>query len=299
MPKNQIYGHLASLLFSLLVAGSFSLGGIVANLVPPEVVTALRFSIAALIVGFIAIVTGQLKLGQLSKSGLSSSWRFLVLGVLFAIYFVSMFEGLKTASPISTSAVFTLAPPLSALFGYFLLKQITTSRMAFALSIGAFGALWVIFRADIQAVLNFNVGRGEMVYFVGVICHAFYIPLFRKFNRGEPVIVSSLGVLIGGMIVLWLYSFDKALQVDWASLPAIFWWTVAYISIFASAMTFFLLQYSAMQIASAKAMAYTYLIPTWVIIWEWALGNGLPSLAIGIGIALTIVALIILLKNEE
>jgi drug/metabolite transporter (DMT)-like permease len=46
-----------------------------------------------------------------------------VLGGLFAVYFVTMFEGLKTAPPVSASAVFTLTPIMSALFGWVLLRQ--------------------------------------------------------------------------------------------------------------------------------------------------------------------------------
>ncbi|MEY8839805.1 EamA family transporter, partial [Cribrihabitans sp. XS_ASV171] len=50
---------------------------------------------------------------------------------------------------------------------------------------------------------------------------------------------------------------------------------------------------------SAKVMAYTYLTPTWVICWEIALGNGAPAGLVLVGIALTVVALLILLKPEE
>ena len=68
-----------------------------------------------------------------------------MLGGLFAVYFVLMFEGLKTARPVSAAAVFTLTPVIAAGFGWLLLRQVTTGRMALALAIGAVGALWVIF----------------------------------------------------------------------------------------------------------------------------------------------------------
>jgi hypothetical protein len=31
----------------------------------------------------------------------AAPWRYLLLGGLFAVYFVTMFEGLKTAPPVS------------------------------------------------------------------------------------------------------------------------------------------------------------------------------------------------------
>ncbi len=43
-------------------------------------------------------------------------------------------------------------------------------------------------------------------------------------------------------------------------------------------------------------MAYGYLTPSWVILWECALGKGVPSSVILVGVLLTIVALLMLLK---
>ncbi|MED5532589.1 MAG: EamA family transporter, partial [Pseudomonadota bacterium] len=49
---------------------------------------------------------------------------------------------------------------------------------------------------------------------------------------------------------------------------------------------------------SAKVMAYTYLTPSWVILWEAALGNGFPMPAVLAGVLATILALTLLLRDE-
>jgi len=286
-------GHLAMLLFSALVAGSFSLGSLVANEIEPAALNAVRFLIAAILIGTVAKLTTGLK-----RSDFNAPWRYLVLGGLFAIYFVLMFEGLKTASPVSTAAVFTLTPIMSAACGYVLLRQITTPRMALALSIGAVGALWVIFRADFAAFLRFRIGTGEMIYFWGCAAHAVYTPLVRKLNRGEPAIVSSFGVMVAGFFILLAYGWRDLLITDWASLPAIVWVTLAYISIAASSITFVLLQFATLHMPAAKVMAYTYLTPSWVILWEFSLGNGVPNQLVFFGVGLTMVALWLLLKDD-
>ena len=286
-------GHLAMLLFSALVAGSFSLGSLVANEIEPAALNAVRFLIAAILIGTVAKLTTGLK-----RSDFNAPWRYLVLGGLFAIYFVLMFEGLKTASPVSTAAVFTLTPIMSAACGYVLLRQITTPRMALALSIGAVGALWVIFRADFAAFLRFRIGTGEMIYFWGCAAHAVYTPLVRKLNRGEPAIVFSFGVMVAGFFILLAYGWRDLLITDWASLPAIVWVTLAYISIAASSITFVLLQFATLHMPAAKVMAYTYLTPSWVILWEFSLGNGVPNQLVFFGVGLTMVALWLLLKDD-
>lgn len=289
----DIRGHLAMLLFSALVAGSFSLGSRVANDINPTALNALRFAIAAVVIGVAAVSTTGL-----TRAAFRAPWRYLVLGGLFAGYFVLMFEGLKTAAPVSAAAVFTLTPVLSAGFGWLLLRQITTPRMAAALAIGATGALWVIFRADWAAFRAFQIGTGEIIYFWGCVAHAIYTPMVRKLNRGEPAVVFTFGMLLAGCVVLLVFGWSDIVATDWAALPSLVWITVLYLAIFASAATFVLLQYATLSLPSAKVMAYTYLTPSWVICWEIALGNDPPRGLILIGIALTVVALGMLLKDE-
>ena len=286
-------GHLAMLLFSALVAGSFSLGSLAANEIAPAALNAARFAIAAILIGLAALATGGIP-----RTAWRAPWRYLVLGGLFAVYFVLMFEGLKTAPPVSTAAVFTLTPVMAAGFGWLLLRQITTPRMAGALAIGAAGALWVIFRADLGALLAFRVGTGEAIYFWGCVAHAVYTPMVRKLNRGERPVVFTFGMLLAGGLVLTVWGAGDLRATDWTALPGIVWITLIYIAIFASAATFVLLQYATLRLPSAKVMAYTYLTPSWVIVWELALGNPVPPGLVLPGVALTVLALLILLKEE-
>ncbi len=289
-----LQGHGAMLLFSALVAGSFSLGAQAANEIAPSAINAARFAIAAVVIG-----TAALALGKLNRAAFAAPWRYLVLGGLFAIYFVLMFEGLKTAPPVSAAAVFTLTPILAAGFGYILMRQMMTTRMAVALAIGAAGALWVIFRADWAAFKQFRIGQGEIIYFWGCVSHALYTPMVRKLNRGEPAVVFTFGMLLAGCVVLTLWGWADIRATDWAALPGIVWITLLYVAIFASAATFVLLQFATLRLPSAKVMAYTYLTPSWVILWEIGMGNGAPVGLVLVGVALTVLALLLLLKDGE
>ncbi|MCB1362779.1 MAG: DMT family transporter [Rhodobacteraceae bacterium] len=290
----QAQGHLCMLLFSALVAGSFSLGALVANEIAPIALTALRFALGAMVMaGFALATTG------LPRSAFASPWRYPVLGGLYAVYFVLMFEGLKTASPVSTSAVFTLTPVIAAVSGWFLLRQVTTPRMALALAIGAVGALWVIFRADWAALRAFDLGRGEIVYFWGCIAHAVYPAVMRRLSRGEPAAAFTFGVVLAGAVLLTLAGWPDLRATDWAALPAIVWITLAYLSVFATAGTFLLVRIAAVRLPASKVMAYTYLTPSWVIAWEIALGHGAPRGLVLVGVALSVAALAMLLRDEQ
>lgn len=286
-------GHLAMLAFSMLVAGSFALGALAANEIAPSALNAVRFWVATVIIGSIAYATSGVP-----RSAIAAPWRYIVLAALFCTYFVLMFEGLKTAPPVSAAAVFTLTPILAAFFGWVLLRQVLTPRMALALVFGAVGALWVIFRADLAALLRFEIGRGEFIYFWGCMAHAIYTPLVRKLNRGESAVVFSFGVLLAGAVMLTLWGWGAIIATEWTALPPIVWVTILYTAVFASAATFVLLQFATLRLPSSKVMAYTYLTPSWVIVWELALGGAPPPALVLVGLLLTMTALVMLLREE-
>jgi drug/metabolite transporter (DMT)-like permease len=287
-------GHLAMLAFSALVAGSFSLGAQVANDIAPAALNAVRFVISAVAVAAAIGLRGGL--GAV-PGALVAPWRYGILGVLFAVYFVTMFEGLKTAPAVSTAAVFTLTPVMSGIFGYILLRQVFGARIAVALALGAAGALWVIFRADLAALMAFEIGRGEVIFFWGCIAHAAYTPLVRLLNRGEPILVFTFWTLSFSALIIGVWGWRDIVATDWGALRPLVWVTLLYVALAASAMTVYLVQFASMQLPSSKVMAYTYLTPSWVLIWELALGQPMPPVAVLAGIALTFLALGLLLRE--
>ena len=56
---------------------------------------------------------------------------------------------------------------------------------------------------------------------------------------------------------------------------------------------------ASLTLPSAKVMAYTYLVPTWVALWQVGLGHALPPVMVPGGVGLTMLALVLLLKDES
>ena len=291
--REALRGHAAMLVFSIFIAGSFSLGARVANLIDPVAITAMRFVLAAVAVAVFAFVAGP----GLPRRTFAAPWRYLVLGGLYAIYFALMFEGLKTALPVPAAAVFALTPLMTAAFGWLILRQITGPRLALALALGGLGAFWVIFRGDISALARMEFGRGEAIYMIGCAAHALYTPLVRRLNRGESAVAFTLGTLIAGAVILLVWGWGPISATDWTNLPAIVWITLVYVALFATAASVVLVQFAALRLPSAKVMAYTYLTPVWVIGLEAVLTGTLPGLIVLPGMAAIVLALVLLLKD--
>ena len=115
------------LTFSSLIAGSFVLGADIANEIAPLALNSVRFLLAAVLMGVIVAAGPGFK-----RAYFEAPWRYVIMGALFAFYFVLMFEGLKTATPVSIAAVFTLTPLITAGIAWMVLRQITTFYMAMA-----------------------------------------------------------------------------------------------------------------------------------------------------------------------
>ncbi len=288
----HLSGHLAMLAFAALISGSFSLGGLAAPYIDPVAITAVRFLLAMLVM---AVVVGRLAGWQ--RKHIEAPWRYLVMGGLLGIYFVLMFRALQVTDPVSTGAVFTLMPLMSAGFGWLFQRQVSRPFVLFALFIGGAGAVWVIFRGDVLAMLVFDIGYGEKIFLIGCACHAAYTPLVPRFNRGEPIIVFTFWTLAAACLLFSLYGASAIGETDWQALPPIVWITIVYLAVFTTATTFFLLQYAAMRLPSAKVMAYGYLVPSFIIVWEGLAGRGWVAPQVWFGVAATIAALVMLLRE--
>ncbi len=289
-----VTGHIAMLLFSLLVSVSFTVGSLVANDIEPLSITAARFLLATVFVFTFFIASGQT-----SISDLKIPLRFLFLGGMISVYFVTMFEGLKTANPISMSAVFTFTPIMAGVFDLFLSKRKLSAKTWVTVLFGGVGALWIIFDGKFLNLIQLKIGYGEVLFFFGCAGHAFYAALIPRLNRGETPLAQSFGTLLAATFILSIVGGKEILTTFWLSLSYEVWFTIFYLAIFATAASFFLIQFAARRLSSLKVMAYTYAVPFWVTTLEVFLGHSSISTVLLIGGCIIFSSLILLLINED
>jgi drug/metabolite transporter (DMT)-like permease len=281
--------HLGMLLFAAFIAGSFTSGALAVPYLAPAPLNAVRFILAALLMGAFAFGIARQKFA-LPKA----PWRFGITGFLTAIYFVTMFIALTMTLPVATSAVYTLVPIMTAVTAYFLVGQRAGPAVLLSLLLAGIGAIWVIFRGDLDALLRFDVGLGELIYFVGCVAYAVYTPLLRKFQRGEPALVLSFWTLTATALWITAYGLPEILAVDWLHLPAVVWWVLLYLAVAPTAICFFLIQFASRHLPAAKVIAYGYLTPAFVIIFEGVAGHGWTTLSVVIGASVTVLGLVVL-----
>ena len=287
--RQRVLAHLAMLLFAACIALGFSLSALIKNDISTVPLNAARFFLGTLLMGPAALAAGR---GKLAIP--TAPWRFGLLGLLSAVYFITMYIALTVSPPIAISAVFTLIPLMAAAIAFVLLRQRVRPMVAFSLLLAGLGSLWVIFHGSVAYLIAFDVGRGEIIFFAGCACYALYTVLLRRLSRGEPSLVVSFWTLLATTAWVCVYGIGDLQSIDWLHLPVQIWEVIAYLSIFPTAITFFLLQFAALRLPSAKVIAYGYLTPTFVILFEGLLGHGWPSLPVVGGAGVTMLALLVL-----
>ena len=280
--REKLKAHLAMLLFAVLIAGSFSFGGLAATRMPGFAVNLIRYAVAT----GVMFAFGIWVLGSRPRFP-AASWRFLLLGGLMAVYMSTMFKALEFTSPVATGAVFTLMPLISAGFAWLFMRQVTRPGVLLSLLIAAAGAIWVIFRGDIRAILAFDVGLGEMIFFVGVVCHAAYAPLLRKLNRGEQSFDFALWGVAATFLWLFIPGVPSLSTVDLGQTPMIVWIAILYLAIVTTVITFLLIQYASMRLPAPKVLGYGYLTPSFIIVLEGLIGHGWVHMSVMAGALVT------------
>lgn len=282
------YLHLLMVISATLVSTSFTVGEAIAADLDPAVLTLLRFLLASILLAPVISLKHSL------KPNWSLIGRSAIISCCLVLFFWCMFLALRYTTALNTSVIFTLVPSISGLFATFLVRERLGRPQLFALALGLIGALWVIFRGDIELLLAMAWNRGDLIFLLGCLSMALYTPLVKLLYRGESMLLMTFWVLVTGSVWLLLFGADKLLVVEWAAVRPMVWWALLYLAVFTTVITFFLTQYCTPHIGATRAMAYSYLYPGLVLLIDLALGKGLPPLRTLPGIGIVLLAMVVL-----
>ena len=109
----------------------------------------------------------------------------------------------------------------------------------------------------------------------------------------------SFWVLATGTIWLLLLSNVTVFETDWMAVELDVFAGAAYLAVFTTIITFFIMQHATLQVGPTRVMSYGYLIPAFVVVLEWALGKGLPSAMTLPGIAIILVAMFVVQSGGD
>lgn len=292
---NTIHGvtraHLGMVLWALFVGLSFPAVGLMSEGLPPLLLTAIRFSIAAL--ALLPLLWRQ----EERWPSLPGLLLYALMGLSLAGFFGTMFWAAHRVSALSMATLFVSVPLLAYCIGRGLGVEQAAGRLLAILALGAFGALGLALAENNGDLSELKFGFGELAFFFGCIASALY-PVLSKWGLYRGVLARQAGlrtfwslfmgaILIGMLGLIWEQpaALTRMDLMDTA--------LVIYLGVFSSGMTFFLQQRATAVLTPGAVTAYSYLVPfvSMVLLfvtqpqrigWHWLPGSLMVVLAIAL-----------------
>ena len=284
--------HIVAVIGMFFIATIFSVGDEIADSMPASVLMTLRFGAAALL--FAPYILWR---HGIRWPGLSGLWRYGLLSLLSTIFFWSMFEGLKYTDSLNTSAISTSIPGFTAIYGAILMRERLGRYRSAALLLGLLGTLWVIFRGDPERLFALELNKGDALFFGGCISMGLYAALIPKLHRGEPVAVMSFWIMVMVAAMFTTVANVEFADVAWGRIEDSVWGSLAWLAIGPTMLTFFMIQSTSLVIGATRVQSYSYLIPAFVLVFDWALGRGLPTAMTIPGIIVVLLATLVVQRG--
>jgi drug/metabolite transporter (DMT)-like permease len=209
-----------------------------------------------------------------------------------------MFEALRHTSALNTGALYTTLPAITALASYFILGQGISQSKAIGLIMGTLGALWIVFRGDVNALLALELNKGDLLFLLGCVALSIYNPLMKKLYEGEPQELMTFWVLVFGSLFLLLLSLTSLNGINWLAVPLKAYVGIGYLALFTTLITFFLLQIGTVRLGPTKVAAYSYLTPLLVLMLTVSMGFEQLSWGLLPG-AILVFAAMLIIQNDN
>ncbi len=294
--KWLLSNNMLLLLWASLMASSFVLS---ADLIPYAnsiTSTGLRFILASIM---------MIPLFAINYKPMVSRKVYLHYGLIslfLVLFFIGLFEALKTTTAMRTSVIYTLVPLISIVFTFVLLKTKTSKTKLLGFVLGSIGAILVLLAFNQENVEFFSWYSGDSIFVLACFCLSIHVVLVKKWGADVPPIQGSFYImLLGGLMLLpFIIVFGELDQVAWQ--VSEFWSLLLYLTVFTTMATFFLQQRLVQKVGPNRLLAFTYLIPILVVIPEgWsAIAHLKESVSESVsGILITLLALYLISKDQK
>lgn len=291
--KTVSRAHVGMLLWAIIVGLSFPVVKLMTEGLPPLLLTALRFAMAAIVVW--PLVWRRPDYWP-SAPGIAL---YTLMGLCLAGFFGSMFWSAHRMTALSMSTLYVSVPLLAYCLGRAFAVETRAGGLLIILAVGAAGALGLVWAESPQRLAELQLGIGEAVFFAGCAAFALY-PVLSKWGLrqgwlSEVAAVRTLWSLLAGSVLVAMLGLTLETPGGLAAMTISDVLLLVYLGVFSSGLTFWLQQRATALLTPSAVTAYSYLVPfvSMVLLlftqpqhlgWQWLPG----SLMVMLGIALLV-----------
>ncbi|OLN27125.1 DMT family transporter [Desulfosporosinus metallidurans] len=241
------------LLSSLIYGGNVIAGRLIAGLVPPFTLSAIRVVLGLIIL--LPLAWPQMK--KAPKPNKMEWFQLVIISILgIVVPYVALLLGLQQTTGTNASVVFATLPAVTNTL-IFLLYKLKPSKFQTLGMITSFMGLMIVFtQGSLLHLLTFKLGVGELYLFINVLSIGLFNLLGQNIMHKFSSLVTSIYALIFAAIMLIPMGAWQLKSSGW-NVSMSEWLIILYMGFLAAGVAFFLNLYGINKIGSGKASIFS------------------------------------------
>ncbi len=278
--------HVSVLLATFIVATTFPVGAIIAPHLDPGATVFTRFLISIITMLPIALFTNLISIPSAKRL-----MQYASVGLVHAGFFILMFVALRYTTSLNTAVIYSLTPSISAIVAFLLIGERVNRIHFFLLPAAVLATIWVIFQGNVQKILDFNLNLGDSLFGLGCILLGLYSTLLKKLHVKGRTLDLVFWSMTSAAVPLAVYTLTAtSISAYWDVPQQVYGWII-YLSVL-TVLTSFIWAYGTPTIGPMKTMAYSYLVPTFVLFINGVAYGAWPNAATIPGVLIGLICMI-------
>lgn len=243
------------ILVTLFWGGNFTATKIAFTELDPLAFTAIRFSLASVVLwGIVRVVEGKVARPP------RTLWPLIVLGVMGnTLYQIGFVEGLARTTATKSALILAIMPVAvtiaAAVFGI----EVVSRRQKIAVGIASVGVLIVLLARD--GSMGGPLGAGDLLLLGAVLAWSVYTLLLRHWSLPMSPLSLTAWTLYTGTPGLVLAGLPALSRTDWSGVSIAGWGGVAYSALLSLVVAYVLWNRGVALLGASKAAIYNTVVP--------------------------------------
>lgn len=270
MISNNTKAHLALLSVNITYGANYLIAkGLMPDKIGASALVFLRISGA----GFLFLILKYFIREKVDKKDL----KLLALCGLLGVCMNQMFSmnGLSLTSPVDASIIVTAIPIFTVIISYFLLYEPLTTQRIFGVSLGALGAILLVYLGSTG--LGTGSLTGNVFVFINAISYAFYLVLVKPLMQKYKPVTVICWVFLFGFICMFPFSIKQLVTTNFENFAFPNWTALLYVIIGPTFLAYLLNMFALQYVKPSVSGSYIYVQPVVAMILVAAAAYFIPN----------------------
>lgn len=178
-----------------------------------------------------------------------------------ALFNTLLYQGAHTTSAINLGLVQTTMPIFIILLCFVIYRESITRLQAVGVLFALAGGMVTVSRGNLDNLLALQFVAGDLWMLLAMLVYGLYSVFLRERPQIHPLSFVTATFLIGSLILLPFYLWERSVTATPITLSAGLFWALAYLCVFPSILAYLFWNYGVSVIGPAMAGLFVTLVP--------------------------------------